>query len=83
MRHSEEVEKDRDIERRKTKSERKRGRDRERQREMSNIMLYYLSPCTCMMCMLGNYICVCDSKNNICTCSKVSTYFNVVAELRS
>ena len=33
--------------------------------------------------VLGNYICVCDSKNNICTCSKVSAYFNMVAELRS
>ena len=26
--------------------------------------------------MLGNYICVCDSINNTCTCSKVTTYFN-------
>ena len=34
-------------------------------------------------CMLANYICVCDNRDNTCTCSKVSTYFNVVAELRS
>ena len=56
-----------------------------------------LVPCACMMyttrpqalslpgkeCMLANYICVCDNINNTCTCSKVSTYFNVVVELRS
>ena len=31
--------------------------------------------------MLGNYICVCDSINNTCTCSKVTTYFNVSLSL--
>ena len=27
--------------------------------------------------MLANYMCVCDNIDNACTCSKVSTYFNV------
>ena len=70
-----------------------KGFERERDVKYHAVLLV---PCTCMMyttrpqalslqakeCMLGNYICVCDSINNTCTCSKATTNFNVVAELR-
>ena len=74
--------------------EERNGREGEKDVKYHAVLLV---PCTCMMFttrpqalslqakerMLGNYICVCDSINNTCTCSKVTAYFNVVAELRS